>query len=140
MWNNTSHELQAARRVRRIRLPDPSSESTSSEFDDTVLVEPADVRDFNDANILPQSPSTVRKIGRWLRPAANDSEDSEGSEDGKDGKDGEYGEYRTCLALLLEGTGSWLFSHAAYREWMSSCEDGLLWIRGTLAKPSRSVA
>ena len=85
--------------------------------DDVVMLERDDVSDFNEENILPQSPETIIKIRKWLQPTNYDDEGSE---------------HRKHLASHLSGTGSWLLSSAAYKEWHTSHEYGMLWIRGNI--------
>lgn len=88
-----------------------------TESDDGVVVlGHGDVSDFNEDNILPETPDTLKKIHEWLNPTAYDGPGSE---------------YRKHSALHLANTGSWLLSSDAYFRWRSSREDGVLWIRGT---------
>jgi len=88
----------------------------ASPIEDTDWV-PADASDFNEENILPQPPDVLAKIRTWLQP-------TEYSNEG--------GEFKKHLASHLPGTGDWLFSSDAYRQWHrgSSPDRGLLWIRG----------
>jgi hypothetical protein len=73
-----------------------------------VMLERDDVSDFNEENILPQSPETIIKIQKWLQPTNYDDEG------------------RNHLASHPLGTGSWLLSSAAYKEWYTSHEYGML--------------
>ncbi|KAK4148954.1 ankyrin repeat-containing domain protein [Chaetomidium leptoderma] len=88
---------------------------SSNEITDLVVVGRDDVSNFNEENILPQPPEVLAEIRAWLRPTAYDEEGRE---------------YRKHLSSRVEGTGGWLFSTNAYREWHSSPGEGLLWIRG----------
>lgn len=88
--------------------------ATDSDID-AVIIDHDDVSNYNPEQILPQSPETIKKIRSWLRAT-------------------QYaiagGEYRKHLASFVAGTGDWLTSSDAYREWLQSTEKGLLWIRG----------
>lgn len=97
------------------RLAEVGTLSQSVWEDDAVLLGRDDVSDFNEENILPQSPDTLNKIRKWLQPTSYDDEDSE---------------YSRHLASHLNGTGQWLVQSSAYREWYSSEDHGMLWIRG----------
>ncbi|KAF6803583.1 ankyrin repeat-containing protein, partial [Colletotrichum musicola] len=90
--------------------------SDPGEGDDApVMITRDDVSDFNEDNILPQPEETITKLRKWLRPTDYDDVG---------------GEYRKHLASHLAGTGGWLLSTKAYREWHDGQNDGLLWIRG----------
>jgi hypothetical protein len=83
---------------------------------DAVLIGAEDISDFNGDNILPQSPEDITKIHEWLQLTAYCDSDSE---------------YMKNSSSYLAGTGMWLLSSEAYKEWHSSQETGVLWIRGT---------
>ncbi|CAI0652637.1 unnamed protein product [Colletotrichum noveboracense] len=83
--------------------------------DDPVILTNDDVRDYNEDNILPQTPETLAKIRKWLQPTAYDDDSSE---------------YKKHISFHLDGTGNWLLSSPSYRTWHDSGDDGLLWIRG----------
>ncbi|OJJ78555.1 uncharacterized protein ASPGLDRAFT_182453 [Aspergillus glaucus CBS 516.65] len=85
-----------------------------SESNDSVLVGPGDIRDFNSDNILPLPAADLVKIRQWLQPTAYDLERSE------------YSRHR---ASHLVGTGKWLTSMKTYQQWHSG-DNGLLWIKG----------
>jgi hypothetical protein len=93
--------------------------------DDMVMLQRDDVSDFNEENILPQPPETIIKIRKWLQPTNYDDEGSE---------------HRKHLASHLSGTGSWLLSSAVYKEWHTSDEYGMLWIRGNLEVTRRKTS
>ncbi|KAK4447258.1 ankyrin repeat-containing protein [Podospora aff. communis PSN243] len=90
--------------------------ATGDDWDkDAVILGRDDVSDFNEENILPQTPAILAKIRAWLQPTEYDNEG---------------GEFRKHLASHLPGTGDWLFSSDVYKQWHSSQDKGLLWIRG----------
>ncbi|KAF2468345.1 ankyrin [Lindgomyces ingoldianus] len=82
---------------------------------DAVLLGADDVSDFNEDNVLPQSPENIAKIRTWLQPTSYDDSDSE---------------YKKHLSSHLAGTGAWLLSSLTYEEWHSSQDMSILWIRG----------
>jgi len=90
-------------------------EVEEEEDDDVVVLGRDDVSDFNEENVLPQTPEVLNKIRSWLHPTDYDSEG---------------GEYKKHAASHLVGTGTWLFSSEMYREWHASQDRGMLWIRG----------
>ncbi|KAK4186673.1 ankyrin [Podospora australis] len=93
-----------------------NDDADSGEWDnDAVILGRDDVSDFNEDNILPQSPETLAKIRSWLRPTEYDHAG---------------GEYKKHLASHLAGTGDWLFASDAYQKWHTGTDQGLLWIRG----------
>ncbi|KAH8803549.1 putative ankyrin 2,3/unc44 [Xylogone sp. PMI_703] len=83
--------------------------------EDAVMLERDDINDFNDNNILPQPPEMLERIRKWLKPTDYSGEDSE---------------YARHLSSHLSGTSQWLLNSSSYKEWQSSKEYGLLWIRG----------
>lgn len=89
--------------------------SSDSEGNDTILVGPGDVRDFNAENILPLPAEDLIKIREWLQPTPYDQERSE------------YSRHR---ASHLVGTGKWLMSTTTYQQWHQGDDNGLLWIKG----------
>ena len=91
--------------------------------DDAVILGCDDVRDFNEENILPQSPEVITQIRAWLQPTAYDDERSE---------------FRKHLTSHLAGTGDWLLSSNSFRDWRSSRYNGMLWIRGEY-QPSLAI-
>ncbi|KAF6809160.1 ankyrin repeat-containing protein [Colletotrichum plurivorum] len=86
----------------------------SGDGDDPVVITRDDVSDFNEDNVLPQPAEKIAKVRAWLQPTDYDDVSSE---------------YRKHLASHLHGTGRWLLTSAAYREWHDGKNDGLLWIR-----------
>ncbi|KAK5653030.1 hypothetical protein OQA88_9316 [Cercophora sp. LCS_1] len=82
---------------------------------DAVILGRDDVSDFNGENILPLPEEELAKIRAWLKPTNYDHEG---------------GEFKRHQASHLAGTGGWLFASDAYRQWHSSKDKGLLWIRG----------
>lgn len=85
--------------------------------DDVVVLTRDDVSDFNEENILPQPPETLKKIRDWLQPTDYDDEGSE---------------YKKHRDSHLAGTGGWLLESSVYPEWQASQKHGMLWIRGNL--------
>ncbi|KAF5514408.1 Ankyrin-2 [Colletotrichum fructicola] len=83
--------------------------------DDPVILTHDDVRDYNEDNILPQTPETLAKIREWLQPTGYDDDSSE---------------YKKHLSFHLDGTGDWLLSSLRYHTWHDGSDNGLLWIRG----------
>ena len=83
--------------------------------EDFVLLNRDDVSDYNEANILPESPASQEQLIAWLKPTAYDAEGSE---------------YQKHLAAHLPGTGAWLTSKEAYADWHDSADNGLVWIKG----------
>jgi hypothetical protein len=79
------------------------------------MIDRDDVSNYNEANILPESPATLQRIRAWLRPTAYNLESSE---------------YRKHLASHLPGTGNWLTSSTTYRQWRDSVVHSMLWIKG----------
>lgn len=83
--------------------------------DDLILLDRDDVSDFNEENILPVSPEERAKIRKWLQPTAYSDEGSE---------------FKKHLSSHLEDTGTWLLDAPIYKQWHSSEDDGILWIKG----------
>lgn len=99
-------------------MPDTSSsimDDTQSFWDDAVLVEPEDIHECNEANILPQEQDTTTRIRAWLGPTDFDGEGSE---------------YQKHLSSHLSGTGVWLSNTSIYQQWHEDGKHGMLWIRG----------
>ncbi len=92
-----------------------TSAASSSGEDDAVVIHRDDVSDYNEHNILPESPETLQRIRAWLQPTAYNLENSE---------------YHKHLASHLAGTGNWLTSSTTYRQWIDSAVHGTLWIKG----------
>ncbi|EHK17693.1 ankyrin repeat protein, partial [Trichoderma virens Gv29-8] len=82
---------------------------------DIVLLSRDDVSDYNEANILPQSPETLSKIKQWLSPTDYAAVN---------------GENYKHLNSHVAGTGSWLYSTNLYKQWHGSEVEGLLWLKG----------
>ncbi|KAJ4356516.1 uncharacterized protein N0V89_004550 [Didymosphaeria variabile] len=92
------------------------SDSASKSSDDgVVLIEWDDISNYNPDQILPESSEQIQKIRTWLNPT-------------------EYalasGEFSKHLASHLPGTNAWFTSSDAYRGWLKSKKDGLMWIKG----------
>ena len=83
--------------------------------DDFILLGRDDVSDFNEANVLPESAESIAQIQEWLEPTAYHAEGSE---------------YRKHLSSHVVGTGDWLKSTDAYRQWHDGSNTGPLWIKG----------
>jgi hypothetical protein len=92
-----------------------SNDSFISGEDDAVMVGRDDVSNYNEANILPESPATLERIRAWLRPTSYNLDSSE---------------YRKHLASHLPGTDDWLTSSTTYSQWRDSVVHGMLWIKG----------
>nr|XP_036584003.1 ankyrin repeat-containing protein [Colletotrichum truncatum]KAF6793262.1 ankyrin repeat-containing protein [Colletotrichum truncatum] len=91
------------------------AKSKAPEDDEPVVLSRDDVSDYNEDNILPQSPETLSEIRKWLQPTSYDDKSSE---------------FKKHLSSHVAGTGQWLLSSDTYREWHDSYQNGLLWIRG----------
>jgi hypothetical protein len=92
------------------KAPDPSPWE-----DDAVLLDRDDVSDFNEEKILPVSPEKRKEIRTWLQPTAYNNEGSE---------------FKKHLSSHLDNTGLWLLHAPAYKQWHSSENDGILWVKG----------
>ncbi|CAH0041719.1 unnamed protein product [Clonostachys rhizophaga] len=80
-----------------------------------ILISRDDVSDYNPGQILPQPEKTIQQIRAWLQPTPYEIAG---------------GEYRKHLATHAPGTGAWLTSSAAYKQWLQDDQHGLLWIKG----------
>ncbi|KAK4085024.1 uncharacterized protein Triagg1_14 [Trichoderma aggressivum f. europaeum] len=92
-----------------------SGSQASEEDTDAVFIGRDDISDYNPAQLLPELPEVIEKIRAWLQPTAYDIAG---------------GEYRRHLSSHVAGTGHWLTSSDQYKEWMTSDEHGMLWIKG----------
>ncbi|CAG8372237.1 unnamed protein product [Penicillium salamii] len=92
-----------------------SDSDSDSDDSDVVMVNPGDVQDFNQENILPLSDADLKKIREWLQPTPYDLEGSE---------------FSRHLESYLAGTGQWLISTDTYQQWHEGDTNGLLWIKG----------
>ncbi|KAI9154869.1 Ankyrin-3 [Paramyrothecium foliicola] len=92
-----------------------SASSSDCSFDDTVVVGPQDVADFNEANILPLTAEDQEAIRRWLQPTAFEAEN---------------GELRKHLSSHMVGTGDWLWESAPLRKWHGDDDHGMIWLKG----------
>ncbi|KAL7944948.1 ankyrin repeat-containing domain protein [Trichoderma barbatum] len=90
-------------------------DSVTADNSDIVLLTRDDVSDFNEANVLPQSPETLSKIKQWL--CATDYA-------------AVNGENYKHLNSYVAGTGTWLYSTNAYKQWYDSEAEGILWLKG----------
>ena len=102
--------LSFPKSLKKQSVPDPSPWEH-----DAVLLDRDDVSDFNEENILPVSQEERVKIREWLQPTAYNDEG---------------GEFRKHLSSHLDNTGTWLLDEPAYRQWHSTTDDGILWIKG----------
>jgi ankyrin repeat protein len=93
----------------------PNGDLVSADHSDIVLLSRDDVSDFNEANILPQPSKTLNKIKQWLCPTDYAAVN---------------GENYKHLNSHVAGTGSWLYSTKAYKQWHASEVEGLLWLKG----------
>ncbi|KAM0472609.1 hypothetical protein ACHAPX_008766 [Trichoderma viride] len=82
---------------------------------DIVILSRDDVSDFNEENILPQPPQTLSKIKQWLCPTDYAAVN---------------GELYRHLSSHVAGTGDWLYSTDAYKQWHDSEAEGILWLKG----------
>ncbi|KAF3280546.1 hypothetical protein TWF970_002762 [Orbilia oligospora] len=71
--------------------------------------------DFGDSKECKKSKDKLEQIREWLEPTAYEDPGSD---------------YKRHSASHLPGTGEWLFRSDVYKNWHSSGDDGLLWIRG----------
>ncbi|KAL6694074.1 putative ankyrin repeat protein [Trichoderma pleuroticola] len=92
-----------------------SGSQASEEDIDAVFIGRDDVSDYNPGQLLPELPDVIEQIRAWLQPTAYDIAG---------------GEYRRHLSSHVAGTGHWLTSSDQYQEWMTSGENGMLWIKG----------
>ncbi|KAL7930665.1 ankyrin repeat-containing domain protein [Trichoderma chlorosporum] len=90
-------------------------DSAAADSGDIVLLSRDDVSDFNEENILPQTPETLSKIKQWLCPT---------------GYAAVNGEFYKHLSSHVAGTGDWLCSTDAYNQWHDSEAEGILWLKG----------
>lgn len=102
--------LLFSKATKKPREPDPSHWE-----DDAILLDRDDVSDFNEENILPVSPEERAKIRKWLQPTAYNDEG---------------GEFKKHLSSHLRNTGQWLLDSPTYKQWHSSKDDGILWVKG----------
>lgn len=90
-------------------------DSAAADNGDIVLLSRDDVSDFNEENILPQTPETLNKIKQWLCPTDYAAVN---------------GEFYKHLSSHVAGTGDWLYSTDAYKQWHDSEAEGILWLKG----------
>lgn len=77
--------------------------------EDAVLVT------MRDAGCEPLTNAQMEEVKAWLAPTDYAGDDSE---------------VVRHHAAYVEGTGAWVHATKAYTKWLSSDEDGLLWICG----------
>ncbi|KAL6831453.1 ankyrin repeat-containing domain protein [Trichoderma sp. SZMC 28015] len=92
-----------------------SGDSVAADNGDIVMLSRDDVSDFNEENILPQTPETLTKIKQWLCPTDYAAVN---------------GEFYKHLRSHVAGTGDWLYSTDAYKQWHDSEAEGILWLKG----------
>lgn len=92
-----------------------SGDSVAADNGDVVMLSRDDVSDFNEENILPQTPETLTKIKQWLCPTDYAAVN---------------GEFYKHLRSHVAGTGDWLYSTDAYKQWHDSEAEGILWLKG----------
>ncbi|KAK4075643.1 hypothetical protein Trihar35433_2203 [Trichoderma harzianum] len=90
-------------------------DSVAADNGDIVMLSRDDVSDFNEENILPQTPETLTKIKQWLCPTDYAAVN---------------GEFYKHLRSHVAGTGDWLYSTDAYKQWHDSEAEGILWLKG----------
>ncbi|KAL6805184.1 ankyrin repeat-containing domain protein [Trichoderma sp. SZMC 28012] len=90
-------------------------DSVAADNGDIVMLSRDDVSDFNEENILPQTPETLTKIKQWLCPTDYAAVN---------------GEFYKHLRSHVAGTGDWLYSADAYKQWHHSEAEGILWLKG----------
>ncbi|KAK7702812.1 hypothetical protein SLS64_009422 [Diaporthe eres] len=88
---------------------------SSQSDDEAVIIDRDDVSNYNPEQILPESPEVIQKLRAWLKPTSYDLESSE---------------YRKHLGSHAPGTGNWLTTSRAYKDWLQGEDTGLLWIKG----------
>ncbi|QYS95163.1 Ankyrin repeat protein [Trichoderma simmonsii] len=90
-------------------------DSVAADNGDIVMLSRDDVSDFNEENILPQTPETLIKIKQWLCPTDYAAVN---------------GEFYKHLSSHVAGTGDWLYLTDAYKQWHDSEAEGILWLKG----------
>ncbi|KAK4082748.1 uncharacterized protein Triagg1_1638 [Trichoderma aggressivum f. europaeum] len=90
-------------------------DSLAADNGDIVMLSRDDVSDFNEENILPQPPETLNKIKQWLCPTDYAAVN---------------GEFYKHLRSHVAGTGDWLYSTDAFKQWHDSEAEGILWLKG----------
>ncbi|PNP56983.1 hypothetical protein THARTR1_02825 [Trichoderma harzianum] len=90
-------------------------DSLAADNGDIVMLSRDDVSDFNEENILPQTPETLGKIKQWLCPTDYAAVN---------------GEFYKHLRSHVAGTGDWLYSTDAFKQWHDSESEGILWLKG----------
>ncbi|KAH8656232.1 ankyrin repeat-containing domain protein [Tricladium varicosporioides] len=96
---------------------------SSQDSQDFVILEETDIRDYNEAGLLPQTPEVIAEIQTWLQPTDFYGDGSE---------------YTKHLNSYVEGTDLWIQDTDAYRKWHDSADHGSLWIKA-IAGAGKSV-
>jgi len=85
------------------------------EWEEAVVLSRHDILDYNEDNLLPESPEVIKAIQTWLQPTDFEGEGSE---------------FQKHVSSHLPGTGEWFLGEEAWREWHDSDAFGMLWVRG----------
>jgi len=88
---------------------------------DFVVLDAADLRDFNTEGILPLPDEKIAAIQIWLAPT-----------------DYKSGEYKKHLSAHFAGTGEWIEQTDQYQQWHNT-EHGALWIKAVAGSPKSVV-
>ncbi|CEI70723.1 hypothetical protein FVEN_g793 [Fusarium venenatum] len=84
-------------------------------LDDVVVVDKLHIADYNEANILPQDETTLKRLLKWLSPTKYAGDGSE---------------LKKHATSHLKGTSQWLIESSIFEQWHRGNSHGILWIRG----------
>ncbi|CAF3597194.1 unnamed protein product [Fusarium graminearum] len=84
-------------------------------LDDVVVVDQLHIADYNEANILPQEKTTLKRLLKWLNPTKYEGDGSE---------------LKKHATSHLQGTSQWLIDSPIFEQWHRGNSHGILWIRG----------
>ncbi|OAQ98583.1 hypothetical protein LLEC1_01558 [Akanthomyces lecanii] len=88
-------------------------DNSDSENSDGFVVTDKPNQDSFDTSTL--AANELTKVREWLEPTAYDISG---------------GEYRKHASSHLSGTGNWLTASPEYQQWLTSPDDGILWVKG----------
>ncbi|KAL6914980.1 hypothetical protein FSST1_012740 [Fusarium sambucinum] len=84
-------------------------------LDDVVVVDKLHIADYNEANVLPQDETTLKRLLKWLNPTTYAGDGSE---------------LKKHATSHLDGTSQWLIESSIFEQWHHGNDQGILWIRG----------